>query len=298
MIDIYNGELKDLWPEEKSPEFLAVSYAIKLRIAKIIAHAAKIGVRYDIDGLDEEVLDYLAIELRAQYYDQSLDIEVKREIIKKALLWRARAGTTSATKELINTVLGPSEVVEWYDNGMNPYEFEIKTRARMTPTFLDDLMELMRRAKNVRSHLGRLTAVRHADKQIYVGATFFEHKHYVNNKMPTVIATASMPTYIGTAMFANKRYIINRMPTIQSEASTTGYIGTSRFAFSHYIANKPMPVTGTASGSGHVGTALISKRHYIISNSAHSTVSVRKEQQFAGIAESTKHYVVKGGSNG
>ena len=29
MIKFYEGELADLWPDQKSPEFLALSYALK-----------------------------------------------------------------------------------------------------------------------------------------------------------------------------------------------------------------------------------------------------------------------------
>ena len=85
MIDIRTGELKDLWPDEKSAEFLSLSYAIKLRIADIIVKASKIGILYDVDGLDEEVLDYIAIEMRAPYYRQNMPIEMKRKIVKNLI---------------------------------------------------------------------------------------------------------------------------------------------------------------------------------------------------------------------
>ena len=34
MIDIRNGELADLWPDETSPEFKSISYALHMAIIK------------------------------------------------------------------------------------------------------------------------------------------------------------------------------------------------------------------------------------------------------------------------
>ena len=35
MIDIRNGELADLWPDETSPEFKSISYALHLSLIHI-----------------------------------------------------------------------------------------------------------------------------------------------------------------------------------------------------------------------------------------------------------------------
>ena len=86
MIKFYEGELADLWPDQKSPEFLALSYALKNAIILLKEKADKTKCYSDIDKLDEGVLDYLAVELRTLYYSQDLPIEQKREIIKKTML--------------------------------------------------------------------------------------------------------------------------------------------------------------------------------------------------------------------
>ena len=36
MIDVYSGELKDLWPDNKEPEFIAFSYAIKVIVDRLL----------------------------------------------------------------------------------------------------------------------------------------------------------------------------------------------------------------------------------------------------------------------
>lgn len=78
MIDIRNGELADLWPDETSPEFKSISYALRMAIIRMLEKAAGVGSSCDIDHLAESTLDYLAVEMRAMYYDQGADIETKR----------------------------------------------------------------------------------------------------------------------------------------------------------------------------------------------------------------------------
>lgn len=158
MIDINTGELKDLWPDETSPEFLSISYAIKLRLADIILKASKVGISYDIDGLDEEALDYLALELKAPYYEQSLPIEKKRELVKSALVWRAKAGTSGAVQEVINTVFGSGELEEWYQNGGDMDTFEVVLNSSQTESEdIEKITNILEWIKNVRSHYSGLT---------------------------------------------------------------------------------------------------------------------------------------------
>ena len=61
MIDIRNGELADLWPDETSPEFKSISYALHMAIIRMLEKAAGVGSSCDIDHLAESTLDYLAV---------------------------------------------------------------------------------------------------------------------------------------------------------------------------------------------------------------------------------------------
>lgn len=158
MIDINTGELKDLWPDETSPEFLSISYAIKLRLADIILKASKVGIAYNIDGLDEGVLDYLALELKAPYYEQSLPIEKKRELVKSALIWRSKAGTSGAVQEAIKTIFGYGELEEWYQNGGDMDTFEVVLNSSQAESEdIEKITNILEWIKNVRSHYAGLT---------------------------------------------------------------------------------------------------------------------------------------------
>ena len=77
-----------------------------MAIIRMLEKAAGVGSSCDIDHLAESTLDYLAVEMRAMYYDQGADIETKRSIIKNTLKWYTQAGTVKATEELIASVFG------------------------------------------------------------------------------------------------------------------------------------------------------------------------------------------------
>ena len=126
-----------------------------------------------IDELPESVLDVLAVELRTPYYVDSLSIEAKREIIKKSFLWASRAGTVSAVEELIQTVFGEGEVVEWPDFSEEPREpgtFDIVTSGQLTPDAATFFARVVKRVKNVRSHIRRILIERHEKMQMYTAA--------------------------------------------------------------------------------------------------------------------------------
>ena len=188
MIKFYEGELADLWPDQKSPEFLALSYALKNAIILLKEKADKTKCYSDIDKLDEGVLDYLAVELRTMYYNQDLPIEQKREIIKKTMLWYTKAGTVPAVAEMIEVIFGTGKIVEWPDYTEPPYTrgtFDIITSVVMTEDVMERLINIIRRVKNVRSHIRRVVIERelhsamHAAIPIITGAS----ASYVTNEL-------------------------------------------------------------------------------------------------------------------
>ena len=169
MIDIRNGELAELWPDETSPEFKSISYALHMAIIRMLEKAAGVGSSCDIDHLAESTLDYLAVETRAMYYDQSTDIKTKRSIIKNTLKWYMQAGTPGAVEELVQVIFGEGEVVEWWnyeDDNKIRGTFDIVTNARQTPDQLERLESIIKKAKNTRSHLRSIKTHREISNKI------------------------------------------------------------------------------------------------------------------------------------
>lgn len=202
MIKLKDGELADLWPDEKSPEFKALSYAIKQQQDRFMKFISKTGIIWGIDNLDETTLDYLAVELRSMYYDQAASVEDKRKIIKNTLLWYTKAGTVAATEEMTAAIFGgDSRVIEWYDfteGEQVPGQFDIETTALMTPTIIDDLTAILRKVKNARSHIRRVIVLR----DIHSAAAFASY--FVPLQLCTVsnhnIQTVAAPSGLSEAV--------------------------------------------------------------------------------------------------
>ena len=151
------------------PETKAISYAIHRAVAKLVDYSMAAGVYSAVDRLPERTLDLLAIECRSQYYDEDMQLETKRDILKKTLLWYHNAGTPSAVQELVTTIFGVGEVREWFEYGGEPYRFKIVSNAPAGPDTIAMFEKIIKRVKNTRSHLERVEFVREPEAPLYVG---------------------------------------------------------------------------------------------------------------------------------
>ncbi len=182
MTDLYNGQITDLLNNayRYDPEVIAFSYAILQEKRRIMQELAQTRTMSVIDDLQENILDVLAVELRTPYYVDSLNIEAKREIIKKSFLWSARAGTVSAVEELIQAVFGEGKVIEWPDfaeEPKNPGTFDIVTNGQLTPDATTFFTRIVKRVKNVRSHIRRILIERHEKMRMYAASGSLSEPH-------------------------------------------------------------------------------------------------------------------------
>lgn len=157
MIDLYNGQITDIMPDNLKTDYAvqAISFAIANMVKKIMNHADKSGIYAIIDYLEEDALNLLAVELRTKYYGDLLSLKEKREIIKKTLLWYYRAGTLYTVKELIDFIFQDAYAEEWFQYEAAPYLFRIIVNVSQDITIEKYMMfmEALREVKNTRSHL-------------------------------------------------------------------------------------------------------------------------------------------------
>lgn len=172
MINLYDGELADILPSQMSTQIQqqCISYALKKGVQMVIERANMTRTQAVIDSLPEKILDVLAVELRTPYYREGMDIETKRTIIKRTMLWHLTAGTPGAVSELITVAFGDGEVVEWFEYGDKPYHFKVKTDALLTPEMSDFFTSMLDRVKNTRSHLRAIEIHRTVNCEVFAGA--------------------------------------------------------------------------------------------------------------------------------
>lgn len=173
MISFTEGGLIDVWPDKESPQIQALSYAMQQAMIRVKSYADQARCYSMVDDLPEDILDYFAVEMRAMYYEQNLSIEQKREIVKNTLKWYTYAGTPATVADMVTVVFGKGEIQEWFDYTDPPFTpgtFDIITSARLTPDIIDQLASMIKKAKNVRSHIRGVVIVRdiHSDAHVAI----------------------------------------------------------------------------------------------------------------------------------
>ena len=158
MINLRNGQITELLNNgmRYNPETISISYAILQEKRRIMDFADRTRLMSAIDELDEQILDYLAVELRTPAYDDLLPIKTKRELIKGTLPFYSRLGTVAAVEWIIRTLVGNGTVEEWFEYGGNPYCFRVFIDLPDRPITLEEADQVMRgifQCKNLRSHL-------------------------------------------------------------------------------------------------------------------------------------------------
>lgn len=179
MIKLEDSEITQILPVnlKYDKRVQAISYAIKNTLNKAMQYSNLISVYAAIDNLPEQILDLIAVESRTQYYDESLSIDTKREILKNTLLWYYKAGTPSAVEELIATVFGEGEVQEWFLYGGQPYYFRILSNGTLEQGSAVEFNKMIRKVKNARSHLDSLEFSRTIEQNLYASVSVISETH-------------------------------------------------------------------------------------------------------------------------
>ena len=172
MIKLQDGEFADLLPSflREKADVAALSYAYKMAMQKMLIFASRTRLYADIDNQPSEILDLMAIEMNASYYDMTMPLDTKREIIKDSIYLRMMAGTKSALRRLVQTIYPDGDIIEWFDFD-SPKEqdigaFDIITSEDSEQESYDKILKLIRQTKNVSSHLRKVEYSREVPERI------------------------------------------------------------------------------------------------------------------------------------
>lgn len=109
----------------EQPWVKALSLAAAELHRKTMAYIDRSQIYMDIDTVDEDVLDVLAVNWKIEWYDTEYDIEQKRRIVKTALNIRRTMGTVAAVKAQADAIYPGSTLEEWFDFGGQPGTFRM-----------------------------------------------------------------------------------------------------------------------------------------------------------------------------
>lgn len=156
MIKLYDSQIIDILPAhfKNNADVQALSSTLKIMNRKLLDYSEKIGIYYAIDNLDEAILDFLAIQMRTQYYDTNFSIKIKRELIKNTLKWYRQAGTPAAIEELVSVVFGKGVIKEWFEYNGEPNFFRVEmTNMEVNAEKNKEFKKLLNIIKRASSHL-------------------------------------------------------------------------------------------------------------------------------------------------
>lgn len=128
-----------------------------------------------IDELDNAELDELAWELDIQWYDASVDIEIKREVIRMSDLVYSRLGTKWAVEWMVQTYFGSGEVREWYEYGGEPHHFKIISgNPSLTNERINQFIQMLKIVKRKSSWLDAILIALTGEMNLYVGVAYHD----------------------------------------------------------------------------------------------------------------------------
>lgn len=254
MIKFTEGGLIDIWPEKKSPRMQALSYALQQAMKMVKRYADRSRCYAAIDELPEEILDYLAVEMRSMYYDQSMEIEKKRDIIKNTIKWYTYAGTADTVADMVSVVFGAGQIVEWFNYDEPPYTpgtFDIVTSGRLTEDIMDQLNTMIKKAKNARSQIRRVIIVRDVHSVTHMAI------HQTAVQECTVLNIIREDKAAGTAKYeATAAYVTPdtfAINTVNEDAQAAA--GQSLVAFGTTTSGSQTTVTNETTGEASVTLA-------------------------------------------
>jgi len=161
MSDIYTTKLLDLLPPNLrgDPDIIAASKIVDPEFQIMLACIPNVLTWADMDMVSSAVINQLAWEQKTDFFDASLDIEIRREMAKKALSQHMIKGTPAAIEEAARVVFGRSWIDEWFEYSGDPFYFRMNVETSKQGASEGDLQlldRLINAYKNERSWLEKV----------------------------------------------------------------------------------------------------------------------------------------------
>ncbi len=204
MINLQSVDISELLPSNlRTDKAKALGYAVKKALFNICKYADSVRVMAMIDDMPENIVNFLAIELRAQYYDESLSLDVKKSIVKKALERYQKTGTPSIIIDYLESLSGDGMVTikEWFDYSGDPFHFSVYMTVPdgtvIDEAFIADIENKISQLKNARSILDEVGLLRNGESatNIFLGTASVQQTEGSLGESASIIGLA--PNILG-----------------------------------------------------------------------------------------------------
>ena len=227
--DLKSVSLLDTLPPNllADKQLYAAARALDDELQKITVATRNALLLPRLDELSEEVIDLLAWQWHVDFYEPSMSIETKRQLVRESIAWHRIKGTKAAVEKMTQTVFKGGVITEWFEYGGEPYHFRIDVlnAPNMTEENRERLLAVVNASKNTRSWLDELRFQRETRNIVYFGEAASIHTTYEIRPAEISDATANAQCYIGTAVSTHTAYEV--YPSIVQDAAidSTYYAG-------------------------------------------------------------------------
>ncbi|RII32859.1 phage tail protein I [Clostridium chromiireducens] len=142
---------------QQDPTTKAICAALNSKFQELGEEVKTCLIYSRIDYLSEDILDELAYQMHADWYDMSANIDIKKNLIKNALKVHRYRGTPYAVEQVVQDYFGDGTIEEWFEYGGNPYMFRVvTTNTSVTSELANQFTMAVNSVKNMRSHLEQI----------------------------------------------------------------------------------------------------------------------------------------------
>ena len=224
--ELQSTSLLDILPQNllADAQIYAAARALDDELQKITAATRNALLLPRLDELLEEVIDLLAWQWHVDFYEPSMSIETKRQLVRESIAWHRIKGTKAAVEKMAQTVFKGGVVTEWFEYGGEPYHFRIDVlnAPNMTEESRERLLAVVNASKNTRSWLDELRFRREAQNDMYYASAPTIHTTYEIRPAEITDATTEAWRYIGAAVSTHAAYEV--YPCMLRDASQDGAI--------------------------------------------------------------------------
>lgn len=188
----------------------ALAEGVARLLARQVREIEDISIYPRLDEASEALCDILARDFDVGWYSYDYPLEIKREQIKSTFRMHRKLGTAASVKELVRSVFGQGEVVEWFDYGGEPYHFRIQTDTALSAETYNYIYNMIRLVKSVRSRLDSVQIMRNTEAVMYGGTA-----QYMVYYPPAVMDGYSVARTTESCIFAGNSFgTIHHAPAI------------------------------------------------------------------------------------
>lgn len=171
--------------------FAAMAQALDPALRDILAQIRNNQIVCSLPTIPENVVDFLALyHFNTPFYDLSLPLYTKRQLLENTILNYLPFGTASAVKGLLSIAFNYAEIIEWWQDDPTgttvvPNTFRILIADPLIdPAKVNEMIRLILVVKNVRSYFAGISAFSSGSTVQKIGCAVAAYKYQVIRTHP------------------------------------------------------------------------------------------------------------------